>query len=392
MKDYKYIRFKDRRGSSSEKWDNLVDAFGRDDLIAAWVADMDIESPDCVKDALAKYHEFNVYAYYCVNDSYHDAIIQWHRKRHCLDIEREWIRFTPGVVQGIYWIIKMLTLPKNSVLIMPPVYYPFKNAVVETNRTLVNVPLLNDKGFYTIDFDSFERAIIENNVKVFILCSPHNPVGRVWTKEELKELMDICLKHNVYVIADEIHNDIILGDNKHTCTSMVSKPGEYDSILVTLMSASKTFNLAAMNHAYAIIPDDALREKFDAFVRELHVTEGTPFGYISYEAAYREGEPWAEEMLDLIERNYCILKDGLEERLPGAVVSPLQGTYLAWIDLSSYIDDNVQDAIGNICKIAPDYGEWFGGDDYNKFIRINLATSTDMVKEIVRRLALIKDI
>lgn len=386
--EYKNLVFKDRLNTNCAKWDGLVDTFGESDLLAAWVADMDIASPVCVRDALMEYVDFNVHGYYRVPDSFYDAFIGWMQRRHDYQVKKDWLRFAPGVVPAIYWIIRMLTKENDNVAIMPPIYYPFGNAIRDTARTIIDVPLNRKGSRYTMDLENFEKKIIAKKIKLFIMSSPHNPVGRVWTREELRAVLDICRKHGVYVIADEIHSDLIMSGYEHVCAAKV---GDYDSILITLTSASKTFNLAGCQNSVAIIPNDALRAKWDNFVRKIHIKSGNNFGYVAYEAAWNHGEEWLEELLQLIESNYNLLVEGLAEVLPGVIVHPLEGTYLAWLDIEAYLGDrSAEHALVGTCKVAPDFGDWFGADyigDYDSFIRINLATSPDNIRELVRRLA-----
>lgn len=391
MERYNLLTYKDRKGSNSVKWDTLEEKFGRDDLLAAWVADMDIEAPECVKDALREYIDYNVYGYYAVPTSFTESFVQWMREHHGYEVNPLWIRYSPGVVPAIYWIIQMLTEIEDSVAIMSPVYYPFANAIRDTSRTLVDVPLQKDaEGYYRMNLEGFEEVIQRKSVKLFILCSPHNPAGRVWSEEELRDVLDICRKNGVYVIADEIHHDLIMPGKKHVTAATV---GDYDSILITLTSASKTFNLAACQNAMAIIPNDALRAKFDAMTRKIKVRNGSSFGYIAYEAAFRGGGEWLEQLNQLIYDNYQILVKGLKQKLPEAVVSPLEGTYLAWVDLSTYLEElDTERTLRDVCNLAVDLGEWFGRNKYENFIRVNLATSPDNIRQIVARLDRIKTI
>lgn len=387
MGEYKLLKFVERKGTNSMKWDKLESTFGRSDVLPMWVADMDIECPECVKQALARYVDFNVFGYYRPSKGYYEAFMRWEREMHGFEVEPGWIRHIPGVVPGFYWAVQALTQPGDAVAIMTPVYYPFSRSVEETGRRLVDVPLVRRDGRYSMDLDAFERAIGREDVKLFIMCSPHNPVGRVWTEDELRGVMDVCKRHGVYVVSDEIHNDLVLAPRRHVVAATV---GDYDDILVTLMSASKTFNLAACSQAFAIIADPALREKFDAFVTRLRMNYGNPFGYIAYQAAYEGGRPWLQELLQLIADNYRLLKDGLAQALPKAEVYPLEGTYLAWVDLGPYVEGrDVKEAVCGTCKLGVDFGSWFGGNDSESFIRLNLATSPENVHESVRRLGLL---
>ena len=375
----------DRKHTDSVKWDNLESMFGRDDLLAMWVADMDFRAPECVRKALHRYVEEGVFGYYSAPDSYYDAFLKWEEKHYGLKAEKEWIRFSPGVVAAFNWIIQIMTKPGDSVIVMTPVYYPFMYAVQDNHRSLVTCDLINHEGTYTIDYEGFEQKIIENQVKLFIMCSPHNPVGRVWTREELKKVMDICRKHQVFVISDEIHQDLTYEGHQNIPTYMV---GDYQDMMITLTAPSKTFNLAGAQNSVILIADQTLRDQWDRFTQGIRAKDGNAFGYIAAEAAYKDGEEWYEAVKAQIIGNYHYLRDQLEEKLPKAVISPLEGTYLAWIDLSACEDpEKIRDKVVNECRLAVDFGDWFGGKRFQGFIRMNLATCRENVAEAVNALA-----
>ena len=352
------VKYRDRKNTNSVKWDNLKNIFGQKDLLPLWVADMDFEVPGCVKEALHKYVEEGVFGYSLPDRGYVKAFIDWEYKYHGYKVDKKWIRFAPGVVPAISWIINALTKEGDPVIITPPVYYPFKQVVTTNKRALVESHLINKDGYYRIDFKDFEEKILDQGVKLFILCSPHNPVGRVWDRDELVRLLDICKRNGVYVIADEIHQDIIIGDKiQYPAASL----GDYSKILVTLTAATKTFNLAACQNSFLIIEDEDLRSKYDVFTEKIRSGSGNAFGYIAVQAAYEGGRDWFEEVLGLIRSNYSLLKEGLALRLPEARLTPLEGTYLAWLDLGAYLGpDDIEDTIKNKCGLAVDFGSWFG--------------------------------
>ena len=381
------IEYVNRRGTDSAKWDNLSVLFSRDDLQPMWVADMDFRSPRCVFAAIEEYLKTGVVGYYNPRDSYDQAFIDWERKYHGYEVQREWLRFSPGVVPAFNWLVQILTAPGDSVLVQPPVYYPFFHAAENNGRKLVRSSLINDHGKYSVDFADFEQRIIQENVKLFILCSPHNPISRVWRREELRTMLDICKKHGVYVISDEIHHDLTFGGSVHIPSAAAGKPGEFDDILVTLTANTKTFNLAGFQNSFVIIPSKAIRDKFDAFVNGIHILSGSPFGYIAVEAAYRHGRPWLEQVKEIIYGNYLYARETLQNALPDIAVSPLEGTYLMWIDLGAYLSaDTLKDTMENKCRLALDYGEWFGGEMCATHIRMNLATSRELVETAVSRI------
>ena len=373
------IIYKDRTKANSRKFSGLKDKFGRDDLIPLWIADMDFEVPKCVQEGLKEYIDFGVFGYYDPTDEYFNAIINWEEKYQNYKIKKEWIRYAPGVVPAFNWLIHNLTKENDSVIIMAPVYYPFGEAIVNNNRKLVESHLIRTENSYEIDFEDFERKIIDNDVKLFIFCNPHNPVGRVWKEEEIKKTLDICKKHHVYVIADEIHQDLIMKGYKKVTAATV---GDYDDMLITLTAATKTFNLASVQNAILIIPDEKLRQMYDDYLVKLRITIGNAFGYISVQSAYKYGRPWLEDLLELVESNYRLMKDLLQAELPDVWIPELQATYLMWIDLGKYLQaDEVENVVLSECKLAVDFGSWFGGEQYAGCIRINLATSEDVIRQ-----------
>lgn len=376
--------FKERKHTDCAKWDALKDQFGAEELHAMWVADMDIQAPKCVMDALRDYVEFGVYGYYKVPDRYYDAFICWEKKNYGLEVEKEWIRFSPGVVAAFHWCVQMMSEKGDAVIVMTPVYYPFLNAVKNNQRKLIATELVNQNGEYTVDFEDFEKKIVENQAKIFILCSPHNPVGRLWSEKELKTMFEICKKHHVFIISDEIHQDLTYDGKKNIASLSVAVD---TSNMVSITAPSKTFNLAGCQNSIIMIPDAAIREKWDAYVNGIHVTNGTSFGYIAATAAYENGEEWLDAVREQIWTNYHYLKETFQKELPKIVVSPLQGTYLVWFDIRAYVEpEKVNDVILNKCKLALDFGDWFGGEQYQGFLRMNLATSLENVKIGVERI------
>ena len=352
----------DRRNTNCNKWDGQQKMFGEEGLHAMWVADMDFRVPECVVSALREYVESGVYGYYKIPDAYYQAFIDWEREHHGYEVKKEWIRFSPGVVAGFHWLLQILTEENDAVIVNTPVYYPFLDAVKNNHRNLICSDLKNENGEYSIDFDDFEKKITDHQVKLFILCSPHNPAGRVWKKEELKRLFEICRAHQVYIISDEIHQDLVFGENKHIPSLSI---GEYDDIMVSIVAASKTFNIAGAQNSMVIIPDEKLQEKWDAYVKGNRVLGGNAFGYVAAQAAYAGGNEWLTLVLDQIEENYQYLKAELAEKLPEAVVTPLEGTYLCWINLEAYVRaDEMKEVIQKKCRLAVDFGDWFGGERF----------------------------
>ena len=261
---------------------------------------------------------------------YYDAFIEWEKKYHGYDVKREWICFAPGIVPAFNWVLLFATKPDDAVILLTPVYYPMINAAKWNDRKLVQCDLVRNGMDYTIDFAKFEKDIVDNDVKLFIMSSPHNPIGRVWTPEELRQLMEICRKHGVLVISVEVLQDFVYGEHKHYPTATL---GAYDEFCITMTAASKTFNLAGLQNSIVIIPNDELRERYLEYQRRIHTYDGNAFGFVAVEAAYRGGRAWLEEVKAQIYSNfeYCATPP---KEIPDVKVADLQ-EYLLWMDLAS---------------------------------------------------------
>ena len=269
------LEYTERKGTGCSKWDGLEETFGADGLLPLWVADMDFKVDKHIRDALAAYIETGVYGYNTVPDSYYEAFIDWEKDRHGLAVRREWIRYSPGVVSGFNFALQVLTQPGDAVIVTTPVYYPFLHAVENNGRRLICSELVNRDGRYYIDFDDFERKVTENDVKAFILCSPHNPVSRVWSSDELKQILDICRRHDVAVISDEIHHDLTFAGAVHTPTMSVAGP---DDRIIMFTAASKTFNVAALKNSFVVIRNKEIMAAWDKFMTGLRLSSGNPMG------------------------------------------------------------------------------------------------------------------
>lgn len=375
----------ERRNTNSLKWDALEERFGDKDLLAMWVADMEFKTPDSIREALIERVNHGVFGYTKLPESYYDQYKKWHKQKYNINVEKQWIRFAPGIVQAILWVIHAYTKKDDSVIIMPPVYYPFANSIRNSGRKLVESPLLEENGKFKIDFATFEKEIRDNNVKLYIHCSPHNPVGRVWTLEEQKRVFEICEKYDVLVLSDEIHQDFIYNNHKQI-SALALEGGKYNHRLIVANSGSKTFNLASLVHATILIPDDTVRKIFDAYKKENLESEPSLLGQIALEAGYREGHEWLEGLKETVLYNYNLLHDTLAEKVPNIKVYQLEGTYLVLVNLEKVLDGKTtKQFIQDECGLAIDFGHWFG-KGYNKYIRINLATSPENVKEAVDRI------
>ena len=375
----------ERKGTNSLKWDALDKRFGNPNLISMWVADMEIKTPKEIVEALKERIEHGVFGYSYVSDDYYNAVIKWHKEKHNYEIKKEWLRFTNGVVTAIYCFVNIFTKVDDAVLILTPVYYPFHNAVKDNNRKLITCDLKNTDGYFTIDYDEVEKKIVENKVKLFIQCSPHNPAGRVWKEEELAKILEICKKHNVLVISDEIHQDIIMKGYKHIPSAIVAN-GKYADNLITVSAASKTFNLAGLIHSNIIISNAELRKKYDEEIKKINQTEINILGMLATQVAYEKGSEWLENVKEIIEDNFNYLKTELNKHIPEIIITNLEGTYLVFLDLRKIIPiDKVKEFIQDKCNLAIDFGEWFGAS-FKGFIRINLATDPEIVKKAVENI------
>lgn len=370
------IKYVDRFGTDSVKWDGLEKKYGQKDMLSMWVADMDFRCPEPVHEAIKKYMDCGAYGYDMLSSRFNKAFARWQKDRHGYEVEQEWLRYSTGVVQEFYWCVNAMTQVGDRVLVLPPVYYPFFNAVNETDRVLVESDLIWNGQGYEMNYADIEQKIVENDVKMLLFCSPHNPVGRVWKREELEKLAEICDRHDVIIVSDEIHGDFVHEGHTHIPMGLVRK-----NKTVVLSAPSKTFNLAGMCTALAIIPDPELRAKWDVLSKRIHVSEGNSFGYLAGEAAYLYCDAWVDELVELINDNFKLLRDRLMEKLPKLVVAPLEGTYLMWADFGAYLKPSeMQDFFEYQCKIALDYGDWFrGGAD--TWVRFNLATSRELIEK-----------
>ena len=375
----------DRSGTDSLKWDALAETFGREDLLPLWVADMDFKTPLCVRQALHQAVDHGAFGYYKVPQGFYDSILNWEMTRHNARWERDWIRTTNGVVSGLFHLVQAITEPGDGILLLTPVYYPFFKVVTGTGRRPVYCPLREEKGIYTVDLDAFERTLREEQPAYFLLCNPHNPVGRVWTADELTAMLACCRRWGVRVISDEIHHDLILPGHTH-----VSAAGlwEGEGKPITYFSASKTFNLAGMKSSVLMLPDEDLRKRFDDFEAALGGGGCSTLDYVAVTAAFSEGAPWLDAVLGEIEANYHIIKDALAP-CPGVTVSPLEGTYLLWLDLGGVVPrEKLRSFVLETCRIAPDFGHWFypPEGETGAHIRLNLAAPRETIREAVRRL------
>ena len=315
-----------RRGTNSCKWDSTPD----DDVIPLWVADMDFRTAPSVIEALQKRVSHGIFGYTRVPDEYYDAVTGWFSRRHGLDIGKEDIIYTSGVVPAVSAIIKALTVPGDKVLILTPVYNCFYSSIRNNGCEAVSSPLLQAGDSFEVDFADFEAKAADPKVRVFLLCSPHNPVGRVWTREELLRMGNICRKNGVTVVSDEIHCELVYPGHRQIPFASLSE--DFHAHSVTCLSPSKAFNIAGLQIANIVVPDPEIRAKIDRAINVNEVCDVNPFGVIAAIAAYNSGEDWLEELLVYLKGNYDFMKGFCSRHLPEFPVADLQGTYLAWMD------------------------------------------------------------
>jgi len=376
-----------RLNTNSLKWDALDERYGNKDLIAMWVADMEFKVPEQVTQALTKRVAHGVYGYSFTPDSYYDAFFNWEEQRHGLTLKKDWIRFGTGVVNSLYALVNAYTQPGDGVLILTPVYYPFFNAVQDNHRQLVTSELINDHGSYSIDFDDVEAKIKANEVRLFIQCSPHNPVGHVWTEAEETKLLALCEQYHVLVVSDEIHQDLEIDPENHPFISALTVANQrFADNVIVLNSPSKTFNVACLLNSHVIIPNAALRQRYDDYSQTINQTETNILGQTAGEAAYKYGAEWLDQILEIVRDNYHYLTTELAAHAPKIVVADLQGTYLTWLDIRPYVKpEYTREFIQDKCGLAVDFGEWFSANDKG-FVRLNLATDPKYVHQAVQNI------
>ena len=381
---YDFNTIIDRTTKNSAKWTLMKQRTGYEDLIPLWVADMDFACPPKVVEALKERANHPIYGYTVPNEGYYNGLINWMDKRHrWKNVEKDWILWTPGVVAGFSIAIQAYSKPGDKVVIQPPVYYPFMNQILGTGRQIVENPLKIIEGYYVMDFEDLAEKI-DDRTKMIILCSPHNPISRVWKREELEKLAEICREKDIIIVSDEIHNDLILGDIKHTPTAIISEDALQRTI--TLVAPSKTFNLAGLTNANAIIPNKKLRDDFQAIVRK-GSGHSNIFGMIAQDAAYNYGEAWLEELLTYLRGNLKYLEEFLAEKIPGLKLYPLEGTYLAWIDCTflGMNDEELNEFMLKKAKLWLDEGTLFGTGG-SMFMRINLACPRSILEQALENL------
>ncbi len=374
---FDFNKIVERRGTNSVKWD-LRD----DDVIPMWVADMDFEVPSEVQDAIVKRATHGVYGYTIEADSFSSAVTDWVRRRHSWTIEQEWVKFSPGVMPGIRGLLQVLTRPGDNVVLQSPVYHPFYGAIMDGGCHILNNQLKLENGRYTIDFLDLKEKAKDPRTRALILCNPHNPVGRVWTRDELTKLGAICLEHEVVVISDEIHSDIIYREYTHT--PLASICDEFAQNTITCIAPSKTFNLAGLDTACLVIPDHRIRREYAGTILP---KQATIFGGIALEAAYAYGENWLDALLDYLRGNREFLKGYMKARIPQIKIIEPEGTYVAWLDCRELGMDNeaLEKFMLEKARLWFNQGYLFGSGGEG-FVRMNIGCPRSILEEALGRL------
>ncbi len=388
---YNFDEIIDRRSSDSIKWATGL-VFGSDEATPMWVADMDFRAPEPVIEALIQRAQHGIFGYVTRPASFYQAITGWWSRRHGWAIEKPWIVTTTRVVPGLGLSILAFTNPGDKVIVQPPVYMPFLDIVANNGRQLVFNPLKTDGRRYSMDFDDLEQKARDSRTRMLILSSPHNPVGRVWNREELLHLGEICLKHNVLIVSDEIHCDLVFPGYKHL--PIASLTPELARNTLTLTAPTKTFNIAGLDAAYAIIPDPILRDRFCSQVDALHLSGANTFGMLGLETAYNQGEEWLDQLLLYLECNLDALEKFFSERIPRIKVYRPEGTYLVWLDCSGLglPPAELKKFMVKEAKLGLNDGVPFGPGGQG-FIRMNVACPRAILRRALEQLeSAVKDL
>ena len=383
---YNFDEVIDRKNTDSMKWSAsyLERHFGSADCVPLWVADMDFRTAQPVIDAVTERAGHGIYGYALAGVVFYEAVIKWQKRRNGWEVKKEWIVFSPGVVPALWHIVRTFCSPGEKVILQSPVYYPFYKVIEDNGCQVINNRLINNGGRYEMNFEELERQAEDSSVKMMILCSPHNPVGRVWTKEELRRVSEICFANDVLLVSDEIHSDLVFRPNVHTPAASLSE--ELMMNTITCMAPSKTFNLAGVQVSDVIVPDRRLRRRLAGSLKSAGVMPNV-FGLAAQTAAYNEGEEWLEQLLEYLAGNLDFMENFITSELPEVKFRRPEGTYLAWLDFSGYgfTTEELQNRMKNKAGVALDDGYIFG-DGGEPCQRINFACPRSVLIKAMERL------
>lgn len=380
---YDFDTIVDRYNTGSVKYDTVERSGMPADVMPMWVADMDFRAPDEIVSRMRQLCDFGVYGYTMVTDSYFDAVRNWFSSRFDWEVERKWLVTTPGVVFALSAAVKAFTEPGEGVLIQRPVYYPFTEVVENNGRVVVNSSLRYDKGSYAIDYEDLEAKLARDDVKLMLICSPHNPVGRVWTRDELSKVCRLCLKYNVKMVSDEIHADFVFANREHVPLASLSEQVRENCVVCT--APSKSFNLAGLQISNIFIPDRDMRHAFRRELEKTGLFGVNMVGLCACQAAYESGGEWLDQLKEYLEGNIQFLKSFVNEHMPRIKVVDTEGTYLVWMDLQELNLVDQKDFIVNKARLWLDTGSMFG-DEGRGFERINVACPRTVLEEALNRL------
>ena len=382
---YDFDSIINRKGTNCEKWDELESSFGSSEILPFWVADMDFRIAPEINDALRKVLDHGVLGYPMMHRGAREAVAHWQAHRHRWNIPVDAVGFVPGVITGLIIALHTFTQPGDSIIIQPPVYHQFHSIVPNNGRKLIENPLIKDERGYRMDFDHL-KSIMTPDVKAIIISNPHNPVGRVWRKEELSRLVEICTQNKVVILSDEIHQDVIYSGFSHTPLASVSKKAEGQT--VTFVAPSKTFNTPGLSASAFIILNPELRSRYELVADQLHLSGINLMGIVALEAAYTRGEPWLNELLTYLEENRNLLANFIATRLPKARMDTMEATYVCWIDFRGYglTDEELQKILVEKARVALNSGLSFGKNG-DGFARLNIGCPRPLLREGLERIA-----
>jgi len=374
-----------RLNTASYKWDFMEKRFGTSDLVPFWVADMDFAAPPAVVEAIVERAKHGVYGYTIRPQSYYDAVLGWLERRHGWKIPQEWLTSCPTVMTSLSIVMEILTEPGDGVILQSPVYNAFHRDIPLNDRKIVENPLRYENGRYTMDYEDLERKLAGGNAKLMLLCSPHNPVGRVWSPDELRQLGELCLRYGVPVVSDEIHFDLVYPGHKHTMFASLSEEIAQNSI--TLIAPTKTFNMAGLQMSNAVIPNQKWRQMFNRRLGALSLTLESYFALTALEAAYTRSDQWLDELVQYLDDNRRFATDFIREHLPGIEVVKSEGTYLLWLDCRQLglSEQEIKTWMYQHAKVALLEGSMFGPAGEG-FLRLNFACPRDLLKTGLERM------
>ncbi len=382
---YEFDTITERTGTNCVKYDFAAEHGKPEDVLPLWVADMDFRTAPEIVERLEKAVKHGIFGYSGVKSDYFEAVSNWYRTHFGWETKEEWLVRVPGVVFALATAVRAFTEKGEAVILQQPVYHPFSNVIVENDRILVNSPLKLVDGKYEMDFDDFEEKILANDVKLYLMCSPHNPVGRVWEEWELRRVADICRRHHVVIVSDEIHSDFTYPGHTHRMLASLEK--EYEEMTVTCTAPSKTFNLAGLQASNLFIPNSELREKFQKEMNRVSYGELNSLGLVACQAAYETGAEWLKQLKEYLAGNLAFVRTFLKEKLPEVTLIEPQGTYLIWLDFRALglSEEEREDLIVNRARLWFNSGAIFGADGEG-FQRVNIACPRAILEQAMERL------